>query len=80
MEAGFIVALVLTLAIGVMIGMIVKKPKHELDDPKGVLNVAYNESYGGYDLFLNLQVPIEDIVTQRSIVFHVNTIRPNSQK
>lgn len=80
MEAGFIASLVLIFAIGIVVGMRVTKNNRRPDDPKGVLNVAYNESYGDYDLFLNLQVPVEDIVTQKCVIFHVNVIRPNSQK
>ena len=80
MEAGFIVPLGIAVLFGIVIGVRIKKSDPNTDDPNGVLNVAYNESYGGYDLFLNLQMPVEDVMNRKQVTFHVNVIRTNSQK
>ena len=80
MEAGFIVALVLGVVIGVVIGMFIRRSDGDTDSLNGTLNVSYNELYDGYDLFLNLQVPVEDIVNQKRVKFDVNVMRPYSPK
>lgn len=80
MEAGFIALIALAVTLGIVIGMHIKKTDKTPDSFQGVLNVSYDPRYGSPDLFLNLQVPVEEVISRKHVAFYVNVIHPNSQK
>lgn len=82
MEVGFLAALAIALAffIGIRVGASGNKNEVGFDEPKGILNVAYDDACAMPELFLNLQAPVDDIVSKKRVVFYVNVIRQNSQK
>lgn len=80
MEAGFIMFVILTAIICTVVGIHIGKKKAIRQDIQGVLNVDYDYLEGNPYLFLQLEVPIEEIVSRKQAVFDVNVIRCNSQK
>lgn len=80
MEAGFIVAVALAAIVGVSVGITIERFRHKNEHSRGILNVAYSDLYSQPDLFLTLQVPVEDVVAQKHVRFDVNILRSNSQK
>ena len=78
MEAGFIVFAVLIALAGVLIGIHIEKVRVKRKNDKsvqGVLNVICDESEGMPQLFLQLIVPVEDVMSQKQTMFDVNVIR-----
>jgi hypothetical protein len=78
METG-IVLIVLTLIMGLMVFAGYKninKPKTS----QGVLNVDYSDPLDGPYLFLELKVPITDVVSMKQVMFDVNITNYISQK
>lgn len=76
MEQGFI-ALVL-LVLGIVIGrFLFKRPNRE---SRGVLNVDCSDPESQPGLWLQLDIPIADVVSQKQITLDVNVIRNISHK
>lgn len=73
MEAGFIALIVLTAIICIVAGIHIEKARVKRRDVSGVLNVIYSDLEP--QLFLQLEVPIEDVVSRKQATFDVNIIR-----
>lgn len=73
MEAGFVALLILTAIVCTVVGMHIGKKKTIRQDIKGVLNVDCSDPESNPYLFLQLEVPIEDVINlkQASFVVHV---------
>lgn len=76
MEAGFIsafvVGIIIGIAIGVFIGkMIASRPSRT----HGILNVDCSDLEDGPYLFLELNVPINEVVSQKQTIFDVNVTK-----
>lgn len=75
MEAGFIVlsivAFVATITIGLFIGAALKR----LPKSKGVIYVCYSSGNDNPSLLLEPDVQIDDIASQKQVVFDVIVIR-----
>ena len=74
---------VVSLFIGFVIGMflgISKITRRHASGVQGVLNVDSSDPTNEPGLWLQLNVPIEDVVSQRQAIFNVNVIQPISQK
>ena len=80
MEAGFIALIVLVAIVCTLVGIYIGKTRTQQQGVQGVLNVDRSDPQYAPELFLALTVPIEDIVSQKHVVFSVNVIRQNSQK
>ena len=81
METGLIIlAIVVAVAIATISYTIGADRKVKTDMSKGVLHVTYANN--GYEpgMFLTLDVPVEDVISQKRVVLDVNVIRENSQK
>lgn len=78
MGAGFISLIVLTAIISIVAGIHIEKAraKRRNDDRvQGVLNVICEESESAPQLFLQLIVPVEDVMSKKQTTFDVNVIR-----
>ena len=78
MEAGFVALLVLTAIICIVVGIHIEKARTRRRNEKsvqGVLNVICDEHEGMPQLFLQLIVPVEDVINQKQTTFDVNVIR-----
>ena len=75
MEAGFVVALILTAIICTVVGIHIGKRKAIHRDVQGVLNVDCGDPEGSPYLFLQLEVPIEEIVNLKQATFVVNVLK-----
>ena len=78
MEAG-IVMLVLMFIIGLAF-LYVHKILNKHKTSQGVLNVDYSDPVDGPYLFLELKVPITDVVSKKQVIFDVNVTSYLSQK
>ena len=79
MEAGFIALVAIVTLVGIIVGVSIERARNRRRDVKGVLNVDRSDPNYGSELFLALEVPVEDVVSQKYVTFAVNVIR-NSQK
>lgn len=79
MEAGFIALAVAMTLVGIIVGVRIERVRNRRRDVKGVLNVDCSDPNYGSELFLALEVPVEEVVSQKYVTFAVNVIR-NSQK
>ena len=78
MEAGFIVFVVLIALACVVVGVHIEKMRVKRKNDRavqGVLNVICDESGGMPQLFLQLVVPVEDVMSKKQTIFDVNIIR-----
>ena len=78
MEAGFIVLIALTAIISIVAGIHIEKARAKRRNDRavqGVLNIICDNSESSPQLFLQLIVPIEDVVEQKRTMFDVNVIR-----
>jgi hypothetical protein len=75
MEAGFVVIILLTAIIFTMVGMYIGKRKASRQNVQGILNVDCRDPESSPYLFLQLEVPVEDVIGKQQIVFDVHTIR-----
>ena len=80
MEAGFIALVILVAVICFAVGIHIGKRSAKHQEVQGVLNIDCGESDASPYLFLQLEVPIEDIVNRKQALFDVNVFRSNSQK
>ena len=80
MEAGLIImAVVLIVTVGVVLYLLNDRDRNKTDAPKGVLHVAYSDGHEP-SMFLTLDTPAEEIISQKKVVLYVNVIRENSHK
>ena len=75
MEAGFIVLIILTAIVCMVAGLYIGKRKAIRRDIKGVLNVDCSDPEGNPYLFLQLEVPIEDVVSVKQAAFIVRVLK-----
>lgn len=83
MESGFIVLLIMVAVVGIVIGVITERIRGQVKESElshGVLNVDYSEPENGPYLFLQLVVPIEDVIGRKHVTFDVNVLRDISHK
>lgn len=76
MEAGFIVTMVVLFMVGIVsgifIGLMVKKSKVDKRISKGFIYVNNNSDQP--ELFLQCTVPIEDIISEKQVLFDVTVL------
>lgn len=78
MEAGFIVFAALVAIIGIVLGVHIEKfrVRHKNDQAvQGVLNVLCDDTGSSPQLFLQLIVPVEDVMSQKQTTFDVKVIK-----
>lgn len=75
MEAGFVALVILTAIISTVVGIHIGKRKAIRRDVQGVLNVDCGDPEGNPYLFLQLDVPIEDIVSLKQATFVVHVLK-----
>ena len=78
METGFIALMLLTAIISIVAGVHIEKARAKRRKDKnvqGVLNVICDDPESTPQLFLQLIVPVEDVVSQKQTTFDVNVIR-----
>lgn len=80
METGFIVLVILVAVICLAVGIHIGKRTPKRQEVQGVLNIDRGESDTSPYLFLQLEVPIEDIINRKQALFDVIVFRSNSQK
>jgi hypothetical protein len=81
METGLVIAAIvlIVILIGVLYALLTKTHAKQ-KNTSGTLYVSFSESDNAPGLFLELDVPVEDVVSQKQIVLRVNTIRNNSHE
>lgn len=78
MEAGFIALVVLMAILCVVAGMHIEKAmtkRRNNQSIQGVLNIVCDNPEYEPQLFLQLVVPIEDVIGRKQTTFDVNTIQ-----
>lgn len=75
MEAGFVALVILTAIICIVVGMHIGKKQMIRRDVQGVLNVDCGEPEGNPYLFLQLEVPIEDVIGRKQATFIVRVLK-----
>lgn len=81
MEAGFVIMIaVFTMVIGILIGMVIKKPSPTKGGTQGVIYAYYHEGENKPSLLLEGNVPVEEIASRKQVLFDVVVVKQNSQK
>ena len=75
MEAGFVALLILTAIICLVVGIHIGKRKAIRRDVQGVLNIDCGDPEASPYLFLQLEVPIEDVIVLKRATFDVNVLK-----
>lgn len=75
MEAGFIALVILTAIVCTVVGIHIGKKKAIRRDVQGVLNVDCGDPEGSPYLFLQLDVPIEEVVNLKQATFVVHVLK-----
>lgn len=75
MEAGLIALIVLSAIICLLLGVNIVRTKAKSNGVQGTLNVDYRDTENGPCLFLALDVPIEEVASQKQVTFDVHIIR-----
>lgn len=75
MEAGFITLVILTAIICMVVGIHIGKRKAIRRDIHGVLNVDCGDPEGSPYLFLQLEVPIEEVINLKQATFTVHVLK-----
>ena len=76
MDWGFTLLFV-ALVVGIISGVFIEKTCYKIDrikESQGVLNVNCIDPEDGPYLFLELTVPVEDVIGKKSVTFEVNVI------
>ena len=73
METGLIALVVIVCIISIMAGIRIEKERNSRQASQGLLNVDYSDPEDGPYLFLELKVPIEDVVNRERVIFDVVT-------
>ena len=80
MDAGFIaLGVMLSLLVGVAIGWFVGRRKTNSSGSQGILNVDCDDSESP-NFFVAFTVPVQDVISRKTVMFEVNILRTNSQK
>lgn len=75
--------LFVTLAIGIVLGVFIGRKLYKntkADETQGILNVDCNDPADGPYLYLELTVPIAEVVDHKKVLFDVHVIPDISQK
>lgn len=75
MEAGFIALTILMAIICMVVGIHIGKRKVARQDVQGVLNIDCSDPEGNPYLFLQLEVPIEDVLSLKQATFVVRLLK-----
>ena len=75
MEAGFIAWIVVSILVGIVIGMNIKSFKTNNNETQGIIYAYYGETGSGPSLLLEYSVPIDDIASRKRVTFDVTVIR-----
>lgn len=75
MEVGFIALVVLTAIVCTVVGIHIGKRKAVRRNVQGVLNVDCGDPESSPYLFLQLEVPIEEVVTLKQATFVVHVLK-----
>ena len=62
------------LAIGVAIGMLIGRKYYISESSQGILNVDCSNAANGPYLYLDLNVPIAEVVDQKQVLFEVRVL------
>jgi hypothetical protein len=80
MEAGIVIAIIAVVGLFVVLGLFVYRTKGKPKAAQGILNVDYSDPIDGPYFFLQLKVPVSDVVSKKQVVFDVNITNYISQK
>ena len=80
METGIAIGIALLAALSIALGMYFERRRQSNLEPQGTLNVDYSDPEDGPYLFLELKVPIADVVSRERVIFDVNVTQYVSQK
>ena len=80
MEAGIILIILVTIICVIAASIVIYNAVNRRKKPQGVLNVDYSDPIDGPYLFLELKVPIADVVSKKQVVFDVSMTNYVSQK
>lgn len=75
MEAGFIVLAIVTLIVGIAIGLLVGVARNRMNKTKGVIYVCYSSESDNPSLLLEPDVPIDDFASQKRVSFDIMVLR-----
>lgn len=75
MEAGFVALVFLTAIVCMIVGVHIGKRKAVRQDIQGVLNVDCGDPESNPYLFLQLEVPIEDVLSLKQATFVVRVLK-----
>ena len=75
MEAGFITLVILTAVVCMLVGIHIGKRKAVRRDVQGVLNIDGSDPESNPYLYLQLEVPIEEVVNLKTASFVVNVLK-----
>lgn len=75
MEAGFVTLVILTAIICTVLGIHIGKRKAARQGVQGVLNIDCGDPEGNPYLFLQLEVPIEDVLSLKQAIFDVRLLK-----
>lgn len=75
METGFIVAMLLTLLVGIAIGFVIGRSKKKPNESQGILYAYCREDDAQPSLLLEGTAPINEITSRKQVVFDVVVIR-----
>lgn len=80
MEVGFIALVVVMTAVGVLIGISIERRRISRKPTQGYLDVDYSDPEDGPYLFLNLKVPVDEVVRSERVTFDVRMTQYLSQE
>ena len=81
METGILIVLVAIIVVEtIVMGLVVYSSVTRLKKSQGKLNIDYSDPDDGPYLFLELKVPIADVVSKKQVLFDVNVTQYISQK
>ena len=75
MEAGFIALVILTAVVCMIVGIHIGKSKAVRRDLQGVLKFDCSAPESNPYLYLQLEVPIEEVVNLKKATFGVNVLK-----
>lgn len=75
MEAGFIALVILTAVVCMLVGIHIGKRNAVRRDLQGVLNIDCSDPESNPYLYLQLEVPIEEVVNLKTASFVVNVLK-----
>ena len=81
METGFVVLIVGVLFIvGIVLGAIISRRLIQSKRAQGILFIDRRDPEYAPSMFLEVTVPIEEILSQKQVNFTVSELKENSQK